>query len=144
MSDRLHAAISASLIAIKDKLVGELPTFPALVNTQAEGQFPTSVPPEDVPLTTVDRFRYPIEVATDSYLDDPIRFEVSRDFYKDAIPLQLPEGSVEYERDIAAFVVVETNRPSDEDRQYHMISTFSDIYNRIDFYRTINVEFEEF
>lgn len=109
-----------------------------------EGQLGNAIPPELIPNSEAPYYnvRYPTIVYSDDYLDDPIKFEVDRVFYRSQIPLQLPSGSREYERDVSQFVFVNIATPEDE-KQWYSVLSITPLYNREKVENTIDFTFEE-
>lgn len=111
----------------------------------APGQPLNAPAPQNMSLSSnpVDNVRFPEIVYTDGYLNNPIEFTTTRDFYNGPIPLQLSSGTTSYERDIAQFVTVPVNNINDG-KKFDAILAISPIYDRDKFYRTFDVSFKEF
>ncbi len=86
--------------------------------------------------------RYPSVVYTDAFLDNPVSFSSSIQFYDLTIIPQLPSGSSLYERDLAQFLNVTTNDTTD-DPQFLPVLSKTYITSRNKFSENINHKFTE-
>ena len=104
-----------------------------------------TVPADEIPLEVdpAEQVRFPDIVFTDGYLNSPIHFTVPREFYDGIIPHATKRNQQVYERDIAQFINV-TIDPETTDEIIHPVLAVSQVWNRTQFARLLNTNFEEF
>lgn len=92
----------------------------------------------------VDKIRYPDQVFTDSYLNDPIQYNIDRRFIPTPLVEQIQETQNVVKRDFASFLQVQANKT--DAPQYVAFNTFSHRWNREAYMRIIGdrrIEFTE-
>lgn len=87
--------------------------------------------------------RYPSVVYTEEFLNNPVSFSSSIQFYDLTIIPQLPSGSALYDRDLAQFLNITTNDSTD-DPQFLPVLSKTYITSRDKFSENINHKFTEF
>lgn len=83
----------------------------------------------------VDRIRYPEQLFTDGYLDDPIEFRPDARFRQRSLVEQLDVLPNQIERDFADFLQV---NGANNKNQYLAINLYSPVWSRVQFERVIS------
>lgn len=85
--------------------------------------------------SVADRIRYPEQIFTDGYLNDPVQFRPDERFTPESIVEQLDVMPNRAERDLADFVQVDFNK---ENSQYLSINLFSPVWSRTSYNKVIS------
>jgi hypothetical protein len=83
-------------------------------------------------VSEVDRVRYPDQIFTDSYLNDPIFFDADDRLQDRTLIAQLSGTENTVKRDYADFLQVDVNNSNP---QYISINTNSPVWNREQYYK---------